>query len=152
MENHIQFIADLNDFFQILLVTIDSKIHNQILISGTFEHPLFKRILDRLLKTNNIKNSKVLIPYVSSSGTLSRNYINKISGSGGEIRMNSTFKKNLIVIDKEVFIISLSSKYTKDIIKSNFECAVQTNDKKTVNYICEIFEKIWIKSLLIDSF
>lgn len=148
MENNIQFVTDLGEFLQRVLLAIDSELNYQILISGTFDHSLFKVILDNILQNDKIKKCKVLIPYIGNYGVVSRGYINKISHAGGEIRMNSTFKKSLIVIGKEVFILSLSSKYMKDIvIKSNFECAVHTDDIKTVNNIYETFENVWDKSL-----
>lgn len=152
MENNIKFVTDLGEFLQSVLATINSEVHYQILISGTFDHPLFKEILNKLLGNEKIDKCKILIPYVSSSGVISRGFISKISDSGGEIRMNSMFRKNLIVIGKEAFILSLSSKYMKDLaVKSNFECAVQTDDSKTVNYICETFQKVWDKSLPISN-
>jgi hypothetical protein len=148
MENNVQFISDLSEFLQRVLVMINNGMDYEILISGTFDHSLFKEILDKLLENNKINKCKILIPYVMSSGIVSRGYMNKICKSGGEIRMNSKFRKNLIVVGKEVFVLSLSSQYVKDIgIKSNFECAVQTDDSKTVNGICETFEKIWDKGL-----
>jgi len=152
MESNIQFVTNLKEFIQMVLTTLNNENDYQILISGTFDHSLFKEIIDNLIVNKKIDKCKVLTPYVSSNGIVSRSYINKISNSGGEVRINSIFKKNLIVIGKEVFILSLSSKYIKDLgIKSHFECAVQTNDGKTVNFIYDIFEKMWDKSMPIEK-
>ena len=152
MGSNVQFITDLEDLLQIILITLNNENDYHILISGTFDHELFKKLLKTLVDNNKINRCKILMPYVSNSGILSRVYINKISKAGGEIRITSMFRKNLIVIGNQVFILSLSSRYLKDLgIKSNFECAVQTDDSNTINYINEAFEKIWDKSLPIVS-
>ncbi|WP_291632842.1 hypothetical protein [Clostridium sp.] len=148
MESNIQFVTELDIFLQMVLVTINSENNYQILISGTFDHPLFKKIIEKLLMSGKINKCKILIPHVGSTGIISRDYINKISNSGGKIRMNSVFRKNLIVVGNEAFIISLSSRYKSGlVVKSKFDCVVQTNDSKTVSLISEIFEKVWNKSL-----
>lgn len=152
MESNIHFVTDLVEFLQTVLVTINSEFHNQIFICGTFDHSLFKIITDMLLEHNKINTCKILIPHIASTGIASRSYINKLSNFGGEIRLNSTFRKNLVVIGKDAFILSLSSRYVQgQVIKSNFDCAVHTNDIKTVNHIYELFEEIWGKSLPILS-
>lgn len=152
MPNQYPFVTDLVEFLQTILVTISSEFQNQIFICGTFDHSLFKKITDTLLEYNKINTCKILIPHIASTGIASRSYINKLSNFGGEIRLNSTFRKNLIVIGKEAFILSLSSKYVQDqVIKSNFDCAVHTDDVKTVKYIYELFEETWDKSLPILS-
>ncbi|MBU3142930.1 hypothetical protein [Clostridium sp. CF012] len=152
MGSNVQFITDLEDLLQIILITLNNENDYHILISGTFDHELFKKLLKTLVDKNKINKCKILMPYVSNSGILSRVYINKISKAGGEIRITSMFRKNLIVIGNQVFILSLSSRYLKDLgIKSNFECAIQTDDSNTINYINETFEKIWDKSLPIVS-
>lgn len=152
MENNIQFVTELGEFLQMVLVTLNTEAYHEILISGTFDHSLFKEILNKLFEDTKISKCKILVPYIGNSGIISRGYINKISNAGGEVRMNSTFKKNFIVVGKEVFILSLSSRYMKDLVmKSNFDCAVQTDDSKTVNYIYETFKKVWDKSLPIAN-
>ena len=152
MGSNVQFITDLEDLAQKILITLNNENDYQILISGTFDHELFKDLLKTLVKDNKINKCKILMPYISNTGILSRVYINKISNAGGEIRITSMFRKNLIVIGTQVFILSLSSRSFKDLgIKSNFECAVQTDDCNTINYINETFYKIWDKSLTIVS-
>lgn len=152
MGSNVQFITDLEDLAQRILITLNNENDYEILISGTFDHELFKDLLKTLAKDNKINKCKILMPYIGSTGILSRVYINKISNAGGEIRITSMFRKNLIVIGTQVFILSLSSRSLKDLgIKSNFECAVQTDDSNTINYINETFYKIWDKSLTIVS-
>lgn len=152
MRSTVQFITDLEDLVQRILIALNNENDCQILISGTFDHELFKKLLTMLVENNKINKCKILMPYVSNSGVLSRVHINKISKAGGYIRITNMFRKNLIVIGNQVFILSLSSRYLKDLsIKSNFECAVQTDDSNTINNINETFEKIWDKSLPIVS-
>lgn len=148
MGSKVQFITDLEDLIQRLLITLNNENDYPILISGTFDHELFKKLLKMLLDNNKINKCKILMPFVSNSGILSRVYINRICNAGGMIRITSMFRKNLIIIGTEVFILSLSSRYLKDLgIKSNFECAVHTDDSNTINYINEMFKEIWDKSL-----
>jgi hypothetical protein len=148
MGSKIQFITDLEDLEQRILTTLNNQNDYKILISGTFDHELFKKLLKILVDNNKINKCRILMPYVSNSGILSRVYINKICNVGGNIRITSLFRKNLIVIGTQVFILSLSSRCLKDLgIKSNFECAVQTDDSNIINSINEAFEKAWDKSL-----
>jgi hypothetical protein len=152
MGSKVQFITDLEDLEQRILTTLNNQNDCKILISGTFDHELFKKLIKMLVYNNKINKCRILMPYVSNSGILSRVYINKISNVGGKIRITSMFRKNLIVIGNQVFILSLSARCLKDFgIKSNFECAVQTDDSNTINYINETFEKIWDKSLPIAN-
>ncbi|MBK5240021.1 hypothetical protein [Clostridium sp.] len=148
MGSKVQFITDLEDLEQRILTALNNENDYKILISGTFDHELFKKLLKLLVDNNNINKCRILMPYVSNSGILSRVYINKIGDVGGKIRITSMFRKNLIVIGTQVFILSLSSRYLKDLgVKSNFECAVQTDDSNIINSINETFEKVWDKSL-----
>ena len=152
MGSNVQFINDLDDLVQKILIALNTENDCEILISGTFDHELFKKLLSILMDNNKINKCKILMPYISNSGVLSRVHINKISRAGGYIRITNMFRKNLIVIGNQVFILSLSSRYLKDLgIKSNFECAVQTDDSHTNNYVNEIFGEIWDKSLPIVS-
>ncbi|MCJ7691676.1 MAG: hypothetical protein MUO60_20525, partial [Clostridiaceae bacterium] len=124
----------------------------KILITGTFDHELFKKLLKLLVDNNKIKKCRILMPYISCSGILSRVYIKKISNVGGKIRLTSVFRKNLIVIGTQVFILSLSARCIKELgIKSNFECAVQTDDSNIINSINETFDNVWDKSLPIEN-
>ena len=148
MGSKVQFITNLEDLQQIILTTLNNQNDYKILISGTFDHKLFKELLKMLVDNNKINKCRILMPYVSNSGILSRVYINKINNAGGKIRITNMFRKNLIVIGNQVFILSLSSRCLKDLgIKSNFECAVQTDDSNIINDINETFEKAWDKSL-----
>ncbi|MGK0465024.1 MAG: hypothetical protein ACJAX4_000295 [Clostridium sp.] len=153
MGSKVQFITDLEDLEQRILTTLNNQNDYEILISGTFDHNLFKKLLKMLVDNNKINKCRILIPYVGNSGILSRVCINKISNVGGKIRITSMFRKNLIVIGTQVFILSLSSRCLKDLgIKSNFECAVQTDDSNTINSINETFEKVWDNSLpIVDA-
>ncbi len=148
MGSKVQFITDLEDLEQRILTTLNNQNDYTILISGTFDHELFKKLLKMLVDNNKINKCRILMPYVSNSGILSRVYINKISNLGGKIRITSMFRKNLIVIGTQVFILSLSARCLKDLgIKSNFECAVQTDDSNIIKSINETFQKVWDKSL-----
>ena len=148
MGSKVQFITESEDLIQRILTTLNKENDYQILISGTFDHELFKKLLKILIVNNKINKCRILMPYVSNSGILSRVYINKICNAGGNIRITSMYRKNLIVIGTQVFILSLSARCIKDLgIKNNFECAVQTDDSNIINSINETFEKIWGKSL-----
>jgi len=148
MESKVQFITESEDLVQRILTTLNKENDYKILISGTFDHELFKKLLKILVDNNKINKCRILMPYVSNSGILSRVYINKICNAGGKIRITSMYRKNLIVIGTQVFILSLSARCIKDLgIKNNFECAVQTDDSNIINSINETFEKVWGKSL-----
>jgi hypothetical protein len=148
MECNVQFISDLSDFIERILAILENEIDCQIFISGTFDNMVYKNILDKILKGSGLKNCKMIIPYVTSSGIISRAYINKICGQGGQVRLNSKFKNNIIVVGSNVFVLSFSSKYTKEVgLKSNFECCVQTNHSETVKNVCETFMAMWDKGL-----
>jgi hypothetical protein len=148
MEWSIQFISDLSEFIERILSMLESEIDCQVFISGTFDNKVYKDILDKILKAGNLENCKIIIPYVTSSGIISRSFIDKICEKGGQVRLNSKFKNNLIIVGSSAFILSFSSKYTKENgLKSNFECCVLTNYNETVNNVYETFMNAWDKGL-----
>jgi hypothetical protein len=153
MKSSIQFITDLNKLKEEIFALLSSETDSDILISGTFDNLIYKHILDEILKNCAIKNCRIIIPYVTSSGIISRPYINKISNLGGQIRHNGKFKTNIIVIGKYVFILSFSSKFSKEYgIKSEFECCIETDDEGTLENIYDTFTNMWNKGLpLINS-
>jgi hypothetical protein len=143
-----QYIGELADFTELIMYLLESEINLQILISGAFDNVIYKDILDMVLRFRKAKNCRLIIPYVTSSGVISRPYINKISENGGQIRINSQFKKNLLVIGRYVFLISFSNKYNSSYgVKTKFEYSIITDQVSVVNAIQNDFMDMWNESL-----
>lgn len=142
-----QFVDSLDNFMAILAMALKAN-NIKILISGAFDNVIYKTILDKILNSCHIKECKIIIPFVTSSGVISRAYINKICNSGGNIRINSQFRKNIIVIGDKAFVLSFSGKYNKQYgMKAHFECCIQTDEVHVVEKICESFMVGWQESL-----
>jgi predicted transcriptional regulator len=148
MEGSIHYVENLDEFKGIINDMLGDENDNRIMIAGTFDNEVYKEIVEKVLTSGNTKNSRIVIPMVGKNGLVSRNYINKICSSGGQIKINSKYKNNIIVIGEYVFIMSFSSKYSSDGgIKVVFECCVVTNERITVEKICSRFNEIWNHSL-----
>jgi hypothetical protein len=146
--NCIQYIDDIELFVQRIQALLKEEEHATILVAGNFDNLAYKQLLDKLLISRHIKNCKIVIPYVTNSGIISRSYINRIFNNGGEIRINSKFRNNLIVIGRHAFILSFSCKYNKEYgTKTYFECCVETNAPEAVDKIKSTLLSLWIESL-----
>ncbi|MEG0771891.1 hypothetical protein [Clostridium sp.] len=142
-----QFVDSLENFMKILAMALAEK-DIRVLVSGTFDNIVYKTILDKILNSSHIRDCKIIIPLVTSSGVISRSYINKICNNGGNIRINSQFRKNIVVIGNKAFVLSFSGKYNKQYgIKTHFECCIQTDEVEVVEKICESFMIGWQDSL-----
>lgn len=142
-----KFIIEQNQLLDFLTKTlVDTKL--EILISGNFDNIIYKKLLDTILKSNNLTECKIIIPYISSTGIMSRQYINKFCKVSGNIRSNSQFRSNLIVIGNVAFILNFSAKYHKEEgMKFHFECAIKVEDLDTVTDIRNSFMEKWNHSL-----
>jgi len=142
-----KFITEQNQLLDILTLTlVDTKL--EILISGNFDNIIYKKLFDTILKSNNLRECKIIIPYISSTGIMSRQYINKLCKVSGNIRSNSQFRSNLIVIGNVAFILNFSAKYHKEEgMKYNFECAIKVENLDTVSDIRNSFMEKWNHSL-----
>lgn len=152
MENTIQFISDLNNFINLVLSMLDNIGDADILIAGIFDGLVFRDILNRILAIKNLNRCKIIIPYISKTGIASRNYTNKIMDNGGEVRLNSRFNNNLIVIGNNAFVLSFSQKYNSGYgLKSSFQNCIATNYDSAVNEIKEVFMNNWHNSLPLSN-
>jgi hypothetical protein len=148
MENSIRYITDIGQFVESALAALEENSSSEVLISGTFDNSIYKDVLDSIISKNKTNSCRLIIPYVSRNGIISRTYINKIISGGGQVRLNSRFSNNLIIIGKQAFIISLSHKYNKEYgIKTYFECCMITTETNTVDKIYENFMNNWHRSL-----
>ncbi|WP_069998050.1 hypothetical protein [Cellulosilyticum sp. I15G10I2] len=90
----------------------------------------------------------MIIPYITNSGIISRSYINKVSQKDVDFRVNSQFRKSLIVIGNQVFLLSFSAKYSKsDGLRSHFECCMQIDVTEVVSKILDHFNEKWQQSV-----
>ena len=144
----VEFVADFDHLIEIMQFVLASQINQDIFISGSFDNTIYRRILDELLKSNHLEQSKIIIPFVSRSGILSRPYINRIINSGGQIRINSKFTNSIIAIGKYAFVLSFSYRYSKDNgIKTVFENCMITNNGEAVVRIKDKFISMWEGSM-----
>lgn len=152
MENTIQFIADLNSFINLVLSMLENISDVDVLISGTFDSVAYRDILNGIIAINNLNKCKMIIPYISKNGVISRTYTNKIIDNGGEVRLNSRFNNNLLIIGDTAFTITFNQKYKPGYgMKSSFESCIVTNFNNTVNDIKSFFMNNWHNSLPINN-
>lgn len=143
-----QYIGEIADFTELIMYLLESEVNLQILMSGAFDNGIYKDILDMVLKFRKVNNCRLIIPYVTSSGAISRPYINKIAENGGQVRINSQFKKSLLVIGRYAFLMSFSNKYNSSYgVKTKFEYSIITDEVNTVNAIQNDFMDMWNQSL-----
>ena len=142
-----RFIENLNEFIEALNVALENQ-DIEVIVSGAFDNRIYKTILDKVIDNSNVKDCKIIIPFINSSGIISRAYINKVYRSGGNFRVNSQFRKSFIVIGNQVFVLSFSTKYnSQEGIKSYFECCIQTEEPEIVEKICKSFMNKWEQSV-----
>jgi hypothetical protein len=123
-----------------------------ILIAGTFDSLAYRDILNRIITISNLNKCKMIIPYVSKNGIASRTYTNEIINNGGEVRLNSRFNNNLIVIGNHAFVINFNQKYNPGYgMKSSFESCILTNFDNAVNDVKKVFMNNWHNSLPLNN-
>lgn len=143
-----QYIGELTEFTELVMRLLENEINLPIFIAGTFDNNIYRQILDIILDCKKINNCRLIIPYVTSSGVISRPYINKLYANGGQVRINSHFKKSLLLIGGYVCLLSFSYKYQSSFgMKTKFEGCMLTDDISTVKQIQDDFIQIWNESL-----
>jgi len=148
VERVIFFIDEIEELKEYIKGLLSEDSETEVLISGTFDNEVYQEIIERMLLTDNIKKSKIIIPMVGRNGVVSRSYITKICSSGGHMKINSKYRNNIVVIGDYALILSFSSRHYHDGgIKAHFESCVVTNDKKVVEKIINKFVNIWNYSL-----
>lgn len=144
MQSSAVFISDLVQLKEQILSILAVENNSEVLLSGMFDNFSLKEILDSVLSSKNTSNYKIIIPYILGRGIMSRAYINKVCMSKNELRINSRFKPNLLVIGNHAFILSFSYRYNKQCgMKMFFECCVMTDDSTAVEDIKKVFQSAW---------
>lgn len=152
MENSTIFINDFDSLNEKILYILDNEDDSEVLVSGVFDNFSYKKILNTVLSSKKTRKNKIIIPYISGSGIISRAYINKICVSKSELRANSQFKNNIIVVGNHVFVLSFSYKHDKEYgVKTIFECCILTNDPNAVEATRNSFQAAWDKGFPLSN-
>lgn len=148
MEYRTEYFADVNQFMNVITNMIENNVDSEIFISGEFDNMVYREILNKIRSCTNLKKCKIIIPYIPRHGVISRPNINKICQAGCQVRINSRFNKNVLLIGGNVFVISLGYKYSKENgIKNYFSCSMVTNDINAVEKIKKTFMNAWHGSM-----
>lgn len=148
MGNSTEYFADVNQFINSISNMIQSNSNSEIFISGEFDNMVYREILNKIRNCTNLKACKIIIPYIPRHGVISRPNLNKICQAGCQVRINSRFNKNVILIGENAAVISLGHKYTKENgIKNYFSCSMVTNDSNAVEKIKKTFMNAWHGSM-----
>lgn len=148
MDSNIEYIDKLEELKSFINSLLISENDYRVWVAGTFDNEVYKDIIEMVLNKGCTKNLQIIIPMVGKNGLVSRSYINKICSAGGEIKINSKFKNNIVIIGRHIFVISFSNNYSANNgMKITFECCVATNEVSTVAKISNRFIDIWNHSL-----
>jgi hypothetical protein len=114
MEAKIEFISDKNCFMKNLFDILKSPVHSEIFISGFLAESMLPEIINIIIENGHAGKCSILIPYIFNKARLKKIQAKEIYMHGGSIRVNSSLRSKLIVVDNNVFVASFSYKGKED--------------------------------------
>jgi hypothetical protein len=148
MDGCIKYISSFDDFKRALFSALEAPVDSEVLISGAWGHTMYSGMISSIIGGGNMNKCSIIIPNILNHGTLSRQVINKIVRLGGRVCINSSFTNNFVIIDRQVFVVSFTSKYDRDSgITSTFEGCLRAHSRDAADEIRMLFMDKWNKSL-----
>jgi len=107
-----------------------------IMLSGIWNRTLQEDIIRLIIEKQCCVSCKVLIPKSLFKGDISLNLLRNICRGNGQVRVNNAMNNNLLIIGRYAYILSFSSRLNSlNILTTNFECAIRTDDDEIVSNI-----------------
>jgi hypothetical protein len=148
MDGCIKYISSFDDFKETLFSALGAPVDSEILISGAWGRTMYMGMISNIINGGNMGKCSIIIPNILNHGTLSRQVINRIVRLGGRVSINSSFTNYLIIIDRQVFVVSFTSKYDRDSgITNTFEGCLRAHSRDAADEIRMLFMDKWNKSL-----
>jgi hypothetical protein len=148
METSVVFLPTIEKFNNIAIPMIESKEYKEILISGIWNKAAYEEVLKTIIKNGSAHKCNILVPNMKLDKVLPVALINQINKQKGQVKINGQFNNNLLIIDKNVFILSFSFKYSKDnTIKIYFECGMFISQSDIADEVRDNFKAMWNKGL-----
>ena len=110
MEDKIEFISDKNCFMKKLFDILKNPVYSEIFISGFLTESMLPEITNIMIENGHAGKCNILIPYIFNKARLKKIQAKEIYMHGGSIRVNSSLRSKLIVVDSNVFVASFSYK------------------------------------------
>ena len=144
MTSSVLYLPTIDSLFRQLedILSWDSK--PNIYISGNMSKEIYRGITEIVNDRKYFEFCKVVIPRMLTNKDGLNVPVKKFVESGGQVRINSNFHKEFIVVDSYALLLSFSKRVDKSKeIQCFYENSIITNDVTTVGII---------KSTLEDAF
>lgn len=113
-----------------------------IMISGVWIKSLHEDIFELIIDNQYSSTCRVIIPRLLFKGDISLGLLRNLCKEGGQVRVNNLLTNNILLIGGYVFVLSFSSRLNSlNLLSTNFECAVMTDDGEIVNGLKMHFNK-----------
>ncbi|HYE81800.1 MAG TPA: hypothetical protein VEG39_06480 [Clostridia bacterium] len=138
---------------QQLIDTVDALLKEyqepEIMISGIWAKSLHEDIIGLIIEKKCCSTCKVIIPKLLFKGNISLTLMRNVCKADGQVRVNNSVTNNLLIIGEYVFVLSFSSRLNSlNMLSSNFECAVMTDDEEIVGELRAQLENTFDNSVL----
>ena len=140
MDDLVRYHMCRETLFDDFVGQLKNQPNGEVLISGSWCKPMYEEMIQAVLNHASNCSYKVIVPHVRLTGSIPLNLIKKIPDRGGQVRINSGFTNNLLLINDCVFVLSFTSRLGKlNDISTTFECALRVNEAYAVEQIKNTF-------------
>lgn len=149
MSSIVRYMATKQQLLDAAEALLDSSPKPDIFISGVWAKMLHEDMIEKIIEKQCCSSCKVIIPKLLFKGDISLTLLRNICKADGQVRVNNSVTNNLLLIGGHAFILSFSSRLNSlNMLNTNFECAVMTDDVEIVNGLKSQLNDIFENSVL----
>jgi len=149
MESKVCYISTKQQLIDEVDTLLGEYRNPDIMISGIWTKSLHEAVINLIIERKCSSACRVIIPKLLFKGNISLTLMRSLCKADGQVRVNNSITNNLLIIGEYVFILSFSSRLNNiNMLSTNFECAVMTNDEDIVGKLKEQLENIFDNSIL----
>jgi hypothetical protein len=148
MSSPIRYIETQQQLMDSVKALLDSNPKPDIYISGVWTRAIHEDVITLILEKQCSSSCRIIIPKLLFKGDMSLTLLRSICKAEGQVRINNSVTNNLLLIGGYAFILSFSSRLNSlNLLKTNFECAVMTDDEELVTRLKSQFSSSFENSV-----
>ncbi len=149
MSSKVRYMETKQQLLDTVEALLDINPSSDIVISGIWAKALHENMITLIIEKKRCSSCKVIIPKLLFKGDISLTLLRNICKAEGQVRVNNSLTNNLLLIDGYAFILSFSSRLNSlNMLNTNFECAVMTDDEEIVTGLKSQLNNIFENSVL----
>ncbi|MHB1392383.1 MAG: hypothetical protein ACYCYE_04750 [Clostridia bacterium] len=149
MNSTVRYMSTKQQLLDTVEALLNGNSEPDIMISGIWARSLHEDMITLIIDNQCCSSCKVIIPKLLFKVDISLTLLRNICKADGQVRVNNSVTNNLLLIDGYAFILSFSSRMNSlNMLNTNFECAVMTDDEEIVTGLKLQFNNTFENSVL----